>query len=64
MMMIDPMPPYAPQSDTSYAAAKAAAPHAGAQRERVYAMLYAAGPQTAEALGAILGLGDIMVVTS
>ena len=59
-MPTDQMPPYAPQSDTSYAAAKSVARTAPAQRERVYSALIAHGPATAEQLGDLLygeGLG-------
>jgi predicted ArsR family transcriptional regulator len=54
-----PLPPFIPNSDTSYAAAKSAARTAPAQRQQVYATLVAAGPLTAEQLAEHLGLsGD------
>jgi predicted ArsR family transcriptional regulator len=52
-------PPFVATSDTSYAAAKAKAATAPAQREQVYATLYAHGALTAEQLADHLGLsGD------
>lgn len=56
-MMSEPIAPFQRHSDTSYAAAKAIAPHAGAQRARVYATLVAYGPSTQEQLSDALGLG-------
>ena len=54
-----PLPPYQPHSDTSYAAAVAKRATAPAQRMTVYGMLIAAGPLTAEQLADHTGLsGD------
>jgi transcription initiation factor IIE alpha subunit len=54
--MIDDHPPYAPHSDTSYAAAQSVRHSAPAQRQQVYATLYAHGGLTAEQISIILGI--------
>jgi transcription initiation factor IIE alpha subunit len=55
-MIDEAHPPYVPSSDTSYAAARSVRHSAPAQREAVFATLYARGPSTAEELEIILGL--------
>jgi transcription initiation factor IIE alpha subunit len=49
-------PPFVAGSDTSYAAARSVRHTAPAQREQVFATLYARGPSTAEELEVVLGL--------
>ena len=58
-MIQPPLPPFVATSNTSYAAAVSVRRSAPAQREAVYAALYASGPLTAEQLADHTGLsGD------